>query len=67
MSTELERFPFKYFDPIRQRWIQARYKATGKQIAARYEKWEVTGPGERQLGGSGQFEPPTASEKSGEP
>ena len=41
--TEL--FPFRFFDPIRGRWIQARYKATPGEIAARYEKWEITGPG----------------------
>jgi hypothetical protein len=40
-----ELFPFKFFDPLRGRWIQARYKATREEIAARYEKWEITGPG----------------------
>jgi hypothetical protein len=40
-----ELFPFRFFDPIRGRWIQARYKATREEIAARYEKWEITGPG----------------------
>ena len=43
MAHEL--FPFKFFDPLRKRWIQARYKATREEIAARYEKWEITGPG----------------------
>lgn len=42
-----ELFPFRYFDPIRNRWITARYKATPEDIAARYEKWEITGPGWR--------------------
>lgn len=40
-----ELFPFKFFDPIRKRWIVARYKATREEVAKRYEKWEVTGPG----------------------
>ena len=40
-----ELFPFRFFDPIRRRWIRARYKATPEEIAARYEKWEITGPG----------------------
>jgi hypothetical protein len=52
MASEL--FPFKFFDSIRGRWIQARYKATPADIAARYEKWEITGPGRtpNQVGGS---------------
>ena len=40
-----EIFPFKYFDPIVQRWVQAEVRATRQQIAARYERWEITGPG----------------------
>jgi hypothetical protein len=40
-----EIFPFRFFDAIRGRWIQARYKASREDIAARYEKWEITGPG----------------------
>jgi hypothetical protein len=38
-------FPFKYFDPGRQRWVEARYKAAREDIAARYAEWEITGPG----------------------
>ena len=38
-------YPFRFYDPLRKRWIQARYKASREEIAARYEKWEVTGPG----------------------
>jgi hypothetical protein len=50
--TEL--FLFRFFDPIRGRWVHARYKATPEEIAARYEKWEITGPGwtPSQVGGS---------------
>jgi hypothetical protein len=40
-----EIFPFRFFDPLRGRWITARYKATREEIAARYERWEITGPG----------------------
>lgn len=43
MPNEL--FPFKFYDPIRKRWIPARYRATREEIASRYEKWEITGPG----------------------
>lgn len=38
-------YPFRFFDPVRKRWINARYKATREAIAQRYEKWEITGPG----------------------
>jgi hypothetical protein len=41
----VEIFPFKFYDPIRDHWIQARYKATRETIAATYERWEITGPG----------------------
>jgi hypothetical protein len=40
-----ELFPFKFFDSIRGRWIQARYKATPEEITTRYERWEIIGPG----------------------
>jgi hypothetical protein len=30
-----ELFPFRFFDPIRGRWIPARYRATREEIAAR--------------------------------
>jgi hypothetical protein len=38
--------------------VTARYKASREDIAARYEKWEITGPGE-VFQGMGQFKPPT--------
>lgn len=40
-----ELFPFRYFDAIRGRWVEARYKASREEIAKRYVKWEITGPG----------------------
>lgn len=43
MPSEI--FPFRFFDPIRGRWVQARYKATPEDIAKRHERWEITGPG----------------------
>ena len=52
-------YPFRYFDPIRSRWLQARYKACKADIAARHQQWEVTGPGWKPEGGGGQFLPPT--------
>ena len=39
-------YPFRYFDPVRKRWCQARYVATPEEIAARYQQWEITGPPE---------------------
>lgn len=36
-------YRFKYFDPRRKRWIEARYSATPEEIAARYERFELIG------------------------
>jgi hypothetical protein len=55
MAPEL--FPFKFFDPIRKRWIVARYKATPGEIGARYEKWEIIGPGWTPSPAGGSFVP----------
>ena len=38
---------------------KARYMANPADIAARHEKWEITGPGWKPEGGGGQFLPPT--------
>lgn len=53
MLSEL--FPFKFYDPLRKRWIRARYKATREEIAARYDKWEITGPGWRPRDVDGRY------------
>jgi hypothetical protein len=58
MADAPEIFPFKFYDPIRQRWVQARYKATREVIAERYAKWEITGPGERPGAAGEGFKPP---------
>jgi hypothetical protein len=50
-------YPFRYFDPLRKRWLTARYVATREDIAARYERWEIIGPGEVRAP-NGQFMPP---------
>jgi hypothetical protein len=39
-------FPFRYRDSLTGRWVNARYKATPDEIAARYAEWEITGPPE---------------------
>ena len=39
-------YPFRYFDPLRNRWIKARYVATKEEIAARHEQCEIVGPPE---------------------
>ena len=60
MEGSPEVFPFKYFDEIRGRWIQARYKAAREDIELRYAKWEIAGPAEHREGAGGQVEPPIA-------
>jgi hypothetical protein len=41
-----ELFPFRYRHPLTGRWVNARYKATAEEIAARHTEWEITGPAE---------------------
>lgn len=44
--AQIELYPFKYFCPLKGRWVTARYKAHREEIAARYARWEITGPPE---------------------
>jgi hypothetical protein len=39
----IELHRFRYFDPLRKRWMVAGYRATRETIAARYERWAVLG------------------------
>jgi len=44
-------YPFRYFDPVRKRWIRARYLAERHVIESNYAQWEIIGPPEiRQRG-----------------
>lgn len=61
MADEI--FPFRFFDPIRGRWIKARYKATKAEIVARYERWEITGPGWTPTDVEGRTDKPPPAEK----
>jgi hypothetical protein len=52
LKAPLLLYPFRYFDPVRNRWIRARYVAELHDIAARHKQWEITGPPEvRRRGG----------------
>jgi hypothetical protein len=44
-------YPFRFFDPIRKRWVCARYVAKRYEIEARYTQWEIIGPPEVRAGG----------------
>ena len=51
-------YPFKFIDPMTGKWTRARYVAERHVIAARYDRWEITGPAEiRSRGSSGSFNP----------
>ena len=39
----LELFPFSYFDPMRKRWIRARYVASLDEIKQRYAQYRIEG------------------------
>ena len=36
-------YPFRFFDPVSDKWVRARYVAERREIAARYAKWEIVG------------------------
>src|SRR6266550_2907057 len=52
LKAPLLLYPFRFFEPIRRRWVRARYVAERHVIESSYEKWEITGPPEiRRRGG----------------
>ena len=44
-------YPFRFFDPVRRRWIRARYVAERHEIESRYAQWEIIGPPEIRMRG----------------
>ena len=55
MSVEL--FAFRYRDPLTGRWVNARYKATRDEIAARHVEWEIIDAAEVRGPIDGVFNP----------
>ena len=53
-----EFFPFRFYDPLRHKWIRARYLAEQETIAARYTEWQIVGPPEIRSDVS--LKPPTS-------
>jgi hypothetical protein len=45
-------YPFRFIDPVTGKWTRARYVAGLTDIAAGYERWEITGPPEIRSCGS---------------
>jgi len=39
----LERFPFRFRDPVSGKWVKARYRAERHVIAERHAEWEIIG------------------------
>lgn len=46
----LELYGFSYFDPMRRRWIRARYRATLEDIRANYPEHRIEGEPEIREG-----------------
>src|SRR5439155_15707788 len=46
IASPLLLYPFRYFDPVRKRWVRARYVAERHVIESAYAQWEITGPPE---------------------
>jgi len=58
VKSPLVLYPFRFFDPIRGRWVRARYVAERHVIAAQYDRWEIFGPPEiRSRTSTGSFNP----------
>jgi hypothetical protein len=57
VAVAVELFPFRYRDPLTGRWVNARYKATPEEIAARFAEWKITGPAEVRSPVTGAFNP----------
>ena len=51
LKSPLLLYPFRYFDPVRRRWIRARYVAERHEIESRYAQREIVGPPEIRLRG----------------
>ena len=49
-TVRSELYPFSYFDPIRKRWVKARYKAELSAIKERYRDWRLEGAPEIREG-----------------
>jgi hypothetical protein len=58
MGDRNELWEFRYFDPLRKRWIKARYRATREDIAGRYAEYQIEGQPEVRKP-TGQVLPPT--------
>jgi hypothetical protein len=50
LKSPLLLYPFRYFDPVRKRWIRARYVAERHVIESSYAQWEIIGPPEIRSG-----------------
>jgi hypothetical protein len=60
MRRRLELYRFRYFDTLRQRWLQARYVFEVPAIRCRYPEHELIGAPEIRhvdARGTGQFNP----------
>jgi hypothetical protein len=55
LKSPLLLYSFRYFDPVRKRWIRARYVAKRHVIESSYAQWEITGPPEIRSGSATMF------------
>jgi hypothetical protein len=51
LKSPLLLYPFRFFDPVRKRWIRARYVAERHAIESSYAQCEIIGPPEIRLRG----------------
>jgi hypothetical protein len=60
----LERYPFRFRDPLTGTWVRVRYVAERHEIAAGYAEWEITGPPEiREVDPSARYFNPVRDDR----
>src|SRR5947209_8559534 len=57
LKSPLLLYPFSYFDPVRKRWVRARYVAERHVIESSYAQREIIGPPEIRTGSATMFNP----------
>jgi len=55
--TVLFLYPFRFRDPVSNKWVKARYVAERYEIARRYREWQITGEPEVRRPGATMFSP----------
>ena len=50
-------YPFRFRDPVSNKWVKPRYVAERHEIADRYHEWQIIGPPEVRRHSATMFSP----------